>query len=76
MALAVQNESVYFSTNKKPRKSKLEFCSWFQAFEYCLFLTTAKVRLWAGNGRRRLATDVTDLDMVLNTLEDVTMDYK
>ncbi|XP_022080422.1 centromere protein U-like [Acanthaster planci] len=36
----------------------------------------AKVRLWAGNGRRRLATDVTDLDMVLSTLEDVIVDYK
>ncbi|XP_071808744.1 uncharacterized protein [Asterias amurensis] len=36
----------------------------------------AKVRLWSGNGRRRLATDVTDLDIVLNTLEQVTADYK
>ncbi|XP_038061938.1 centromere protein U-like [Patiria miniata] len=36
----------------------------------------AKVRLWAGNGRRRLATDVTDLDLALSTLEEVTMDYK
>ncbi|XP_070545394.1 centromere protein U-like [Ptychodera flava] len=38
--------------------------------------TSGHVRMWTGSGRHRTLADLTDLDVILNMVEEVTLDYR